>query len=565
MVAGLVGGAGLAGCGLGTRPKAPPFSGVVRFLHGVAAASPSADGAVIWTRLTTPATGPVPLRWVVARNSTLTRVVATDLVETGVERDHTVSVSVTGLHPGVRYYYGFLAGDSESPVGQLRLPGPRDRALKLAVLSLEGDIQGVRRTAAALTASDQPVPDLIVHVGTYAEATVGAALGQSALREAYGLLRMDPAIQALHARALWLLAPPAPSRLALPAERVALAEQVRREWLPHGPADVQLTELALGPLGRVLSAGVGPDRSPPLDLDRALRPIEAWWDFASPFAPTPVPDGIAPPPTARRAPVPFDLSATPPRRVLDWSVAAAIDPRRPPPGLGFLPDMDAFRREVLADPGRTPLGATIEAALVNALGQSPGPWTIVLTPFDLAAKVAPDLTGWGEPQLAALRPYAPAIVSHAIATRFRLPWRMDGFDPAPASRERLLAAMAARPGGVIGLAAGPGELGRLDGPQGDPLGAALAVSAAGARPSPSEGLVKFGLDWADTMRTANPSLTFIDERLVGFWWLQLTANRAVLEAMAVAPDAGLPRRVASYEVALDQGRPLPLRPSSAPQ
>ena len=45
---------------------AAPATAAMAFAHGVASGDPTAQGAILWTRLTTDSTGAVPVRWHVA-------------------------------------------------------------------------------------------------------------------------------------------------------------------------------------------------------------------------------------------------------------------------------------------------------------------------------------------------------------------------------------------------------------------------------------------------------------------------------------------------------------------
>ena len=64
----------------------PPYAGEVVFRHGVASGDPKQDRVVIWTRVSPSNAGPVPVRWIVARNRELTDVVKTGVVETSEAR-----------------------------------------------------------------------------------------------------------------------------------------------------------------------------------------------------------------------------------------------------------------------------------------------------------------------------------------------------------------------------------------------------------------------------------------------------------------------------------------------
>ena len=80
-----------------TGQSAPRAAGPFR--HGVASGDPRADRVLLWTRVSGDTTSEVPVRWTLASNPALTRVVARGDTRTGAARDFTVKVDVTGLAP----------------------------------------------------------------------------------------------------------------------------------------------------------------------------------------------------------------------------------------------------------------------------------------------------------------------------------------------------------------------------------------------------------------------------------------------------------------------------------
>src|SRR5262249_49604673 len=96
--------------------KAPPYDGSVQFKHGVASGDPLQDRVIIWTRVSPDREGPVPVRWAIARDARLSRIVTSGYVTTDSSRDYTVKVDVPKLKAGQVYYYGFLVNDVRSPV-----------------------------------------------------------------------------------------------------------------------------------------------------------------------------------------------------------------------------------------------------------------------------------------------------------------------------------------------------------------------------------------------------------------------------------------------------------------
>lgn len=184
-----------------------------QFRHGVASGDPLTDRAIIWTRITTDATA-ATVRWVVARDPQLRRVVARGETPTGAWRDYTVKVDVTGLQPGTAYYYRFDVTGGQSPVGRLRtLPGADAARLRLGVVSCSNLPQGYFNAYGAL--ARRADLDAVVHLGDYiyeyrnAEFGDGTTLGRvpapdreivalADYRLRHAQYKADPDSQAMH-------------------------------------------------------------------------------------------------------------------------------------------------------------------------------------------------------------------------------------------------------------------------------------------------------------------------------------------------------------------------------
>ena len=126
----LLGPLALAGCG-GDDDDVK-----VAWAHGVASGDPLSDRVILWTRLTTDAGSALEVHWEVARDAGFTSIAASGRSRTDASRDWTVKVDATGLQPGTRYWYRFVAEGQHSPLGRTRtLPGAAVAQVKLAVFS----------------------------------------------------------------------------------------------------------------------------------------------------------------------------------------------------------------------------------------------------------------------------------------------------------------------------------------------------------------------------------------------------------------------------------------------
>ena len=154
---------------------APPFKGDP-FSLGVASGDPVPGGVSLWTRL---APDPlvsgggmppkdIPVQWQVATDDAFANVVRSGTVAAIPELSHSVHVDVRNLDNGSEYFYRFLTGDHESPLGHTRTaPGQGDHVtgLKFAFASCQKWDDGFYSPYFRL-AQEQDV-QLVVHLGDY--------------------------------------------------------------------------------------------------------------------------------------------------------------------------------------------------------------------------------------------------------------------------------------------------------------------------------------------------------------------------------------------------------------
>jgi alkaline phosphatase D len=137
------------------------------FQHGVASGDPLADRVMLWTRVTLAAAKPlVPVKYLIATDPALKKVVASGSVRTFAARDYTVKVDADCLQPATTYYYRFEAEGQFSPIGRTRtLPRGNVNSLRMAVVSCSnyayGYFNAYRRIA------ERADLDLFMHLGDY--------------------------------------------------------------------------------------------------------------------------------------------------------------------------------------------------------------------------------------------------------------------------------------------------------------------------------------------------------------------------------------------------------------
>ena len=178
----IVAGLSLAWTNIRFAAAADPYA----FDHGVASGDPLSDGVVLWTRLSGAGEGSHALRWQVATDAEMTRVVRQGIVWTDGWLDYTVKVDVRGLQPGTRYFYRFDIGDVASPVGRTRtLPAGTVESAAFAVVSCSNHPAGFFHVYREIAAQDDL--DAVIHLGDY---IYEYALGEYATERAEALDRI---------------------------------------------------------------------------------------------------------------------------------------------------------------------------------------------------------------------------------------------------------------------------------------------------------------------------------------------------------------------------------------
>lgn len=261
------------------------------FSLGVASGDPLPDGVVLWTRLAPrplePGGGmppePVAVSWQVCEDEAMTRVVRSGTATAVAEWSHAVHVEVEGLRPDRWYWYHFKVGGEVSPKGRTRTAPPADSLptrLRFAFASCQHYEAGLFTAYEHLAREDL---DLVVHLGDYIyegpardgyvrRHLAGECLDLAGYRLRYSLYKADPALQAAHAMAPWIVTwddhevsnnyagthsgskrqPRAEFMLRRAAAYQAYFENMplRRSALPHGPDMLLYRGLDYGRLAR---------------------------------------------------------------------------------------------------------------------------------------------------------------------------------------------------------------------------------------------------------------------------------------------------------------------------
>lgn len=260
------------------------------FTLGVASGDPTPDGVVLWTRLAPRPLEPggglspeaIQVEWQVAEDEGMKRVIRQGTAVARPEWAHAVHVEVDGLRPDRWYCYRFRAGGEISPLGRTRTmpaPGSVPARLRFATASCQKYESGFYNAYEHMAREDL---DLIVHLGDYiyekgidAGDLRGPILPQAYTlddyRIRYALYKSDPALQAAHAMAPWIVTwddhevnnnyaneiaenpeqqPPAKflRRRAAAYQAYFEHQPLRRTALPHGPDMLLYRQLEFGRL-----------------------------------------------------------------------------------------------------------------------------------------------------------------------------------------------------------------------------------------------------------------------------------------------------------------------------
>ncbi|GFE78777.1 alkaline phosphatase [Steroidobacter agaridevorans] len=194
------------------------------FTMGIASGEPSSDGFVLWTRLAPkplePGGGmpdrPVLVRWQIALDERMRKVVRRGAALALPELAHSVHVELDHLPPGRWYWYQFEVGGEVSPVGRVRtapLFGPPQRELTFAFASCQNWVNGFFPAYRRMAEEDL---DFVVHLGDYIYEGPGGAGVRAHLpateimsiddyRIRHAQYKSDAALQSVHAKFPWIV------------------------------------------------------------------------------------------------------------------------------------------------------------------------------------------------------------------------------------------------------------------------------------------------------------------------------------------------------------------------
>jgi alkaline phosphatase D len=144
----------------GLRARPAEAAGALRFDHGVASGDPLSDGII------GAGEGSLPVRWLLASDPDMKRIVRNGIAWTDDWSDYTVKADIRGLPPGTTLYYRFEIDGVRSPVGRTRtLPEGAVASARFAVVSCSNHPAGYFNVYRDIALEDDL--DAVLHLGDY--------------------------------------------------------------------------------------------------------------------------------------------------------------------------------------------------------------------------------------------------------------------------------------------------------------------------------------------------------------------------------------------------------------
>ena len=224
--------AALVVASLGRSGRRPVLLRKDPFTLGVASGDPTPGGVVLWTRLAPDPmdgglrdAGPIAVDWVVARDENLRHVVHRGTSLALAQNAHSVHVELRDLEPGRPYWFAFTADGFRSATARTKTGPSHSRQLqelRLGFCSCANWQNGAFAAYARLAEEDL---DVVLHLGDYiyeygpSQSTFPGRLhstpeaGPKATqlttladyRNRHAQYKTDPALQAAHAAAPWVV------------------------------------------------------------------------------------------------------------------------------------------------------------------------------------------------------------------------------------------------------------------------------------------------------------------------------------------------------------------------
>lgn len=193
------------------------------FSLGIASGEPWANSIVLWTRLAPKPlegggmpTKNVPVKWEVATDEKMQKVVAKGTATAKPESGHSVHVEVAGLKPAQWYWYRFTVDAGSSPIGRTKTAPEltaNNARLNFAFASCQHYEMGYYTAYKHMAGEDL---DLVAHLGDYIyegspindrvrRHNSAEIITVDDYRNRYALYKSDPLLKQAHANFPWIV------------------------------------------------------------------------------------------------------------------------------------------------------------------------------------------------------------------------------------------------------------------------------------------------------------------------------------------------------------------------
>ncbi len=148
-----------AAAGAAFDPRLEPF------YHGVASGDPTADGIILWTRVSVTEIQSVEVEWEIAPDTAFSSIIQSGVLSTDTAQDYTVKVPLSGLASGHTYYYRFKALGNYSITGRTRTADQNPEQLRFAVVSCNSYPAGYFNAFGRI--AERNDLDAVIHLGDF--------------------------------------------------------------------------------------------------------------------------------------------------------------------------------------------------------------------------------------------------------------------------------------------------------------------------------------------------------------------------------------------------------------
>ncbi|MFC3121826.1 alkaline phosphatase D family protein [Agaribacter flavus] len=387
------------------------------FLHGVASGDPTQSSVIIWTRIS--ANFDAQVHWQIALDSDFNNIVRFGKTRTSSDKDYTIKIDVSGLESGQTYYYRFENSKVYSEIGRTKtLPKGKVEQVNLAVVSCSNYPFGFFNAYEQI-GLDKSI-DFVLHLGDYiyeyGREGWGAEVGKSLSREHFPE-HETITLQDYRQRHAQYKADYA-SRL------MHAAHPLIPTWDDHESAN-----------NPYMNGAQNHDKSEGDWLKRRDASVQAYYEWM----PIREPKNIAQRTELWRYYQIGDLLSLSTLETRHTGRTKQIDYADILPNLSTRHDRDNFMQNVLGDPSRNMISATMQDFVVNNIAQSKQDniaWRVVGNQIPMARTHVPNITNkFNSDKVHKSDPISEELAHLTKLGELDLPIYLDTWDGYAAARE----------------------------------------------------------------------------------------------------------------------------------